>query len=83
MYVRTYIYLIGITGDKGAVLREKMNELGIKQDQCIFADDKTGNLDSAKNDCDTLLIQERAGMDFTDIEYLEQRARLPRKRFYK
>ena len=45
--------------------------------QCVFADDSDGNIENATGVCGTLDITERMGMDYTDMEYLEQRARLP------
>ena len=88
----------GIQADKGSKLKEKLDELdmGIEKAECIFADDKLGNLNWAncngydadgdscddyggtRNYCDTLLIQEREGMDGTDMNYIEARGILPK-----
>eukprot|EP01083_Nonionella_stella_P193535 714695_1 len=82
----------GIQADKGAVAKNKMDEVGITEmSACIFLDDKQGNLNFANCDgtdpvgascddyggnrhiCDTLLIQERLGLDGTDKNYIEAR----------
>ena len=90
---------VGIQADKGSKLKSKLDSLDIdiSMAQCIFADDKLGNLNWAYCDgtdadgdlcsdyggnraiCDTLLIQEREGMDGTDMNYIEARGILPVK----
>mmetsp|Transcript_51854 Transcript_51854/g.46544 ORF Transcript_51854/g.46544 Transcript_51854/m.46544 type:complete len:281 (+) Transcript_51854:40-882(+) len=87
----------GIQADKGTKLQTKLASLDIDitMSQCIFADDKLGNLNWANCEgtdadgnscedyggdraiCDTLLIQEREGMDGTDMGYIEARGILP------
>eukprot|EP00483_Globobulimina_turgida_P000558 UN00558 len=86
----------GIQADKGSRAEAELVDLGITvMAECIFADDKLGNLNWANCDgfdadgdscddyggtrriCDGLLIQERAGLDGTDMNYFEARSRLP------
>lgn len=87
----------GIQADKGSELSAALDALDfdVSMDQCIFLDDKLGNLNWANCEgtdadgdscsdyggtrqiCDTLLIQEREGMDGTDMNYVEARGILP------
>ena len=64
----------GIQADKGSEAQIALDALGITEtSQCILADDKLTNLNWAYTICDTLWIQERAGMDGTDMNCVEAR----------
>lgn len=64
----------GIPADKGAVIEKKLKELSLRPDDAIFVDDSASNIKTAKGKVDTLWIQQRDGMDFSEMGHVETRA---------
>ena len=61
----------GLSADKGKVIKQDMLEDEIEFNEALFSDDSTGNIKSAKDVCNTLLLPKRLGLDGTDCAYME------------
>ena len=64
----------GQGADKGAAIVKKLLELGLGNNQCVFADDSKGNIQSAAGKCSTIWISQRHGLEASDLFYLLGRA---------
>jgi len=60
----------GQGADKGAAIAKKLRELGLGNNQCVFADDSKGNIQSAAAKCSTIWISQRHGLEESDLFYL-------------
>ena len=67
----------GEAADKGLVIREKLEELGLDASDAIFSDDSEGNFLSAVQgdlSVETLYVQPRTGLSNEALSYIEERA---------
>merc|ERR1711871_15021 len=64
----------GKGADKGAAIQSKLQDLGVSPGQCLFADDASDNIQSATKKCDTLWVQQRRGLEESDMHFVMSRA---------